>query len=137
MKEGESAMKQQLILPSIPAGATEINNRVGVWRENDQCTYFFGGHPIYSHKANDLRMFRIVTSQLIEAGGCRLVDILRTFGVSKNSVIRSMRKLRQGGVEAFFKPRPVEPYSPNHLLITPKHCWTDNVVEPKLRTNSG
>ena len=107
MKEGESAMKQQLILPSIPAGATEINNRVGVWRENDQCTYFFGGHPIYSHKANDLRMFRIVTSQLIEAGGCRLVDILRTFGVSKNSVIRSMRKLRQGGVEAFFKPRPV------------------------------
>jgi len=100
-------MKQQLILPSIPAGATEINNRVGVWRENDRWTYFFGGHPIYSHKADDLRMFRIVTSQLIESGGCRQVDIMRTFGVSKNSVIRSINKLRQEGVEAFFKPRPV------------------------------
>jgi hypothetical protein len=52
-------------------------------------------------------MFRIVTAQLIESGGCRQVDILRTFGVSKNSVIRSTNTLRQEGVEAFSKPRPV------------------------------
>jgi len=44
---------------------------------------------------------------LIESGGCRQVDIIRTFGVSKSSVIRSVNKLRQGGVEAFFKPRAV------------------------------
>jgi hypothetical protein len=65
-------MKPQLILPCIPAGATEINYRVGVWR------------------ADDLRMFRIVTSQLINSGGCRQTDILRTFGVSKSSIIRSL-----------------------------------------------
>lgn len=52
-------------------------------------------------------MFRVVTAQLIESGGCRQVDILRTFGVPKSSVIRSVTKLRQGGVEAFFKPRAV------------------------------
>lgn len=106
-QEEEGATKQQILLPCIPKGATEINNRVGVWCENDRWTYFMGGHPIYSHNAGDLRMFRIVTSQLIESGGCRQVDILRTFGVSKNSVIRSVNKLRQGGVEAFFRPRAV------------------------------
>ena len=52
-------------------------------------------------------MFRIVTAQLIESGGCRQVDIIRTFGGSKSSVVRSVKKLRQGGVEAFFKPRAV------------------------------
>ncbi len=50
-------------------------------------------------------MFRIVTAQLIESGGCRQVDIIRTFGVSKSSVVRSVNKLRRGGVEDFFKPR--------------------------------
>jgi len=100
-------MKQQLILPCIPIGATEINNRVGVFRENDRCTYFLGSYPIFSHEADDNRMFRIITSQLIESGGCRQVEILRTFGVSKSSVIRSVKKLRQGGVEAFFKQRAV------------------------------
>lgn len=100
-------MKQQLILPCIPMGATEINNRVGVFRENDRCTYFLGSYPVASHKADDNRMFRVVTSQLIESGGCRQVEILRTFGVSKSSIIRSVKKLRQGGVEAFFKQRAV------------------------------
>jgi hypothetical protein len=100
-------MKQQLILPCIPAGASQINHRIGVWRDDDEWTYFIGGHPIYSHGADDRRMFQLVTSQLIESGCCRHVDILRTFGVSKKSVIRSVNKLRQGGVEAFFKPRPV------------------------------
>ncbi len=44
---------------------------------------------------------------MVESGGCRQVDIIRTFGVSKSSVIRSVNKLRQEGVEAFFKPRAV------------------------------
>jgi transposase-like protein len=33
------------------------------------------------------------------------VDILRTFGVSKSSVIRSLKKLRSEGPEGFFKAR--------------------------------
>ena len=50
-------------------------------------------------------MFRLVTSQLIESGACRLVDVLETFGVSKSSVIRSLKKLRLEGPEGFFKAR--------------------------------
>jgi hypothetical protein len=101
----EGVMAQQLILPMIPQGATEINDRVCVWRGEDRWTYFLGTYPIYSHGANDHRMFRLVSSQLIDAGACRLVDILDTFGVSKSSVIRSLRRLRSQGPEGFFKAR--------------------------------
>ena len=45
------------------------------------------------------------TAQLICQGACRQVDIVRTFGVSKISVIRSVEKYRAGGVNAFFAPR--------------------------------
>ena len=45
------------------------------------------------------------TAQLICQGVCRQVDIVRAFGVSKNSVIRSVDKYRAGGVRAFFAPR--------------------------------
>lgn len=100
-------MAQQLILPMIPPGATEINHRVCVWRDEERWTYFLGAHPIYSHGANDTRMFRLVTSQLIDSGACRLVDILQTFGVSKSSVIRSLKRLRSEGPEGFLKARRV------------------------------
>jgi len=99
-------MAQQLILPMIPAGVTEINNLVCVFLGEDKWTYFIGTHPIYSHKSGDQRMFRLVTSQLIDSGACRQVDILNAFGVSKSSVIRALRKFREQGAEGFFSPPP-------------------------------
>lgn len=95
----------QTILPLIPYGATKITDFVSVWRNDDRWTYFLGTHPIYFHKAQDLRMFRMVTAQLIDSGACRQADVIKTFGVSKSSVIRSLKKLRQGGAEAFFQQR--------------------------------
>ena len=100
-------MKQQLILPCIPRGATEINNVVGVFRDDNTWTYFLGGYPVYFHKADDQKMFMMATSQLIESGGCRQVEIIKAFGVSKSSVIRSLNILRNHGPNAFFKPRAV------------------------------
>ncbi|MBU4583424.1 MAG: hypothetical protein KKH02_13610 [Proteobacteria bacterium] len=97
-------MAQQLILPMIPLGATEINNHVSAWRGEDRWTYFLGTHPIYSHHANDDRMFRLITSMLIDSGACRQIEIIRTFGVSKSNIDRSLRMLRAGGPESFFKP---------------------------------
>ena len=95
----------QQILPLIPRGATQINGLVSVWRDDENWTYFYGMHPIYSHKKSDLRMFRFVTSQLIDSGACRQIDIRKAFGVSKSSVIRSLNKLRVQGAEAFFVQR--------------------------------
>jgi len=95
----------QQILPLIPAGATEINGLLSVWRDEERWTYFIGIYPIYSHNKTDQRMFRLVTSQMIDSGACRQIDIIRTFGLSKSSVIRSVRKLRKDGSEAFFVQR--------------------------------
>ncbi len=106
-QEEKGVMKQQLILPCIPRGATEINNVVGVFRNDNLWTYFLGGHPVHFHKADDHKMFRLGTSQLIESGACRQVDIIKAFGVSKSSVIRSQNILRDSGSGGFFKPRAV------------------------------
>ena len=78
---------------------------ISVKCEDDVWTYYHGGHPIYLHRADDTKMFRFITSQLVVTGSCRQVDIIKSFGVSKNSVIRSVNKLRNEGAEAFFKPR--------------------------------
>jgi transposase len=102
--KGKGAMPQQ-ILPLIPRGATQINGLVSVWRDDENWTYFLATHPIYSHKKNDRRMFRLISAQLINSSACRQVDIIRTFGVSKSSVIRSLNKLRSDGPEAFFDQR--------------------------------
>jgi transposase len=95
----------QQILPLIPPGATEINGLVSVWRDEERWTYFIGTYPIYSHDKADERMFRLFTSQMIESGACRQVDVIRAFGVSKSSVIRSVNKLRRDGAGAFFVQR--------------------------------
>ncbi len=50
-------------------------------------------------------MFRLISSQLIDAGACRHKDIIETFSVSKSSVNRALKKLRSEGAEGFFKPR--------------------------------
>ncbi len=64
-----------------------------------------GVYPIYSHPCNDLRMFRLTAAQLIDTGNCQACDIIRTFGVSKSSIDRALRRYRQGGAEAFFQRR--------------------------------
>ena len=55
------------------------------------------------------------TAQLICQGACRQVDIVRAFGVSKQSVIRSINKYRAGGVKAFYTPRATR-----GLVMTPE-----------------
>jgi len=95
----------QQILPFIPRGATEINGLVSVFYDEDRWTYFVGTLPTYFHDKTDQRMFRLTSSLLIESGACRQVDVIKTFGVSKSSVIRSVNKLRKGGPEAFFVQR--------------------------------
>jgi transposase len=92
-------------LPLIADGATRISDLISVVRENGQWTYFCGAHPVFQHAENDRRAYRMFTAQLICQGACRQVDVVRTFGVSKNSVIRSVNAYRTGGIEAFYARR--------------------------------
>jgi DNA-binding MarR family transcriptional regulator len=95
----------QLILPLIPQGATPINQRVSVFRDEDSWTYFIGAYPVYSHRSGDQKTFRFVSSQLIQSGAARQMEIQRAFGVSKSSVIRSLKRLQRAGAGGFFSQR--------------------------------
>jgi hypothetical protein len=95
----------QALLPLIADGANRISDFISVVRENGQWTYFCGVQPVFRHAENDRRSFGMFTAQLICQGACRQVDIVRAFGVSKNSVIRGVDKYRVGGVRAFYVPR--------------------------------
>ncbi|MGO9600001.1 MAG: putative transposase [Isosphaeraceae bacterium] len=95
----------QALLPLIADGATRISDLISVGRENDQWIYFCGAQPVFHHAQSDAHSFRMFTAQLICQGACRQVDIVRAFGVSKNSVIRSVNTYRAGGVKAFYTPR--------------------------------
>jgi transposase len=95
----------QALLPMIPHGATPINDRISVVRQNDQWTYFCGVQPVFEHRDDDRRAFRMFTAQLCYQGACTQAQIIRTFGVSKNSVLRSVAKYRQEGIDGFYRPR--------------------------------
>jgi transposase len=90
------------MLPLLPEGATRINAQVGVFNEGGHWTYLLGMHPIYRHEVENWRGFRITVAQLVDSGACRAVEIIKAFGISKSSMDRTIRKYRQGGLEAFF-----------------------------------
>ena len=89
----------------IPDGATPINDLISVVREGGQWTYFFGVLPVFQHPDNDRRSFRLFTGQLCCHGACTQAEIIRRFGVSKNSVLRSVAQYRQDGAQGFYRPR--------------------------------
>jgi hypothetical protein len=92
-------------LPLIADGATRLSDLISVTRQNDQWIYFCGAQPVFHHAQSDRGSFQMFTAQLVCQGACRQVDIVRAFGVSKNSVLRSVNKYRAGGVKAFYTPR--------------------------------
>ncbi|MCD4655479.1 hypothetical protein K8T06_16285, partial [bacterium] len=95
----------QMWIPIIPSEATAINGTVSVSRNNGMCIYFCGINPMFFHSESDLRSFRMFTSQLVCQGMCKQAEIVRAFGVSKNSVNRGVNKYREGGAKMFFAPR--------------------------------
>jgi len=104
-KDKEKDAISQAILPLIPAGSTQINALVSVFRDEKSWMYCVGVQPFAVHAATDRRTFYVTVAQLIEVGACRPCEIVRSFGVSKRSVLRAVARHRDGGTEAFFSPR--------------------------------
>jgi len=101
----EGTTMPQALLPMIPDGASPISDRVSVVRQDEQWTYFVGLQPVFEHPADDRRAFRMFTAQLCCQEACTQAEIIRRFGVSKKSVIRSVQKFRKEGIEGFYRPR--------------------------------
>jgi hypothetical protein len=105
MGETELSMPQ-LQLPIFPAGSQCITAEIAVERRDKHVVYIYGSLPIFQHQEGDLQSFRLFTSQLIEMGAARQVDIVNAFGVPLPTVKRYLKLLRDGGPQAFFeKPK--------------------------------
>ncbi len=95
----------QLQLPVFPAGATEIAAEMAVQKQDGRVFYLYGHLPVFQHDEQDLKSFRMFTSQLIANGTVKQKDIVRTFGVPLITVKRSVKLYRERGAEGFFEPK--------------------------------
>lgn len=90
-------------LPIFPAGNTQINATLSFEKRDGQVTYFNYMTPVYQHSEDDNKSFRMITSQFCCLGICGPIDIIRTFGVTKQSVYRDMKLYKNEGAAGFFK----------------------------------
>jgi transposase-like protein len=95
----------QLQLPLFPEGITLINQNIGFLRQGATITYVYGNLPVFTHDIDDMPSFRMFTSQLYINGSASQAEICRAFGVSKISVLRSVKLYREKGMAGFFAPR--------------------------------
>ena len=92
----------QLQLPIFPAGAKCITDEIAVECRDKQVVYLYGSLPVFQHAEDDLQSFRLITSQLIDMGVARQVDIVNAFGIPLPTVKRYLKLLRDHGSKAFF-----------------------------------
>jgi len=95
----------QLQLPCFPEGITLINQNIGFIRKDNALTYLYGSLPVLTHDIDDIPSFRMFTSQLYINGSATQAEICRAFGISKISMLRSVKLYREKGVAGFFAPR--------------------------------
>ena len=92
----------QTSLPFFPEDIKLINSQVGFQKRNGIVYYFNGLMPIFQHPEDDLRSFRLFTSQLVVNGNAKQSEIIAAFGVSVISVKRWVKRLREEGLQGFF-----------------------------------
>ncbi len=96
----------QLQLPIFPAGVTEINGRIAVQKEAGRVCYIHGHLPVFQHEEQDVRSFRMFTSQMIVSGTAKPKEIVKTFGVPMITVKRYMKLYRNCGASGFYETKP-------------------------------
>ncbi|MGH8653783.1 MAG: hypothetical protein ACREYE_17145 [Gammaproteobacteria bacterium] len=103
--EEVSSMPQRH-LPFFPPGVSYITRELAFSKERDQVTYFNGHMPVFIHDAEDIAIFRMITSQFCVNGNAKQADIARAFGATTISVKRAVKLYRERGHRGFYAPRP-------------------------------
>ena len=96
----------QLQLPIFPQGVTQLSPDLGVSCRDGRVSYFYGTLPVFTHAAEDVKSFRLFTSQLYVDGKVKQSDLVRVFGVSAISVKRAVKLYEEAGPGGFWRPRP-------------------------------
>ena len=110
----------QLQLPIFPEGSTSINQNIAFVKQDNTITYIYGSLPVFSHDVDDMKTFRMFTSQLYVNGSASQAEICRAFGVSKISVKRSVKLYREKGMAGFFE----KPNRRGPAVLTPEVLTT-------------
>ena len=96
----------QLQLPIFPAGVTEINSRIAVQKEAGRVCYIHGHLAVFQHEEQDVRSFRMFTSQMIVNGTVKPKEIVKAFGVPSITVKRYVKVFRDHGAKGFYENKP-------------------------------
>jgi hypothetical protein len=96
----------QLQLPIFPAGVTEIDSQIAVQKEAGRVFYLHGHLPVFQHREEDVRSFRMFTSQMIAGGTVKPKEIVKTFGVPMITVKRYVKVYRDHGSKGFYASQP-------------------------------
>jgi hypothetical protein len=103
---GKNGEMPQLQLPIYPAGVTEINSRIAVQKDSGTVYYIHGHLPVFQHREEDVRSFRMFTSQMIASGTAKPREIVQAFGVPMVTVKRYVKLYREQGAKGFYESRP-------------------------------
>ncbi len=95
----------QIQLPIFPSGVTHITSELAFKKEGDRVIYFNGQMPVFIHDVNDLKTFRMITSQFCVSGNARVSEIAKAFGIPLVSVKRAVKKYRERGPQGFYAAR--------------------------------
>lgn len=95
----------QIQLPIFPDGVTEITSNLAFEKRDGRVTYFHGLFPVFAHDEEDIRTFRMITSQFCVQGSATQSQIVRAFGVPLRTVKRYCRLYKEKGPQGFYEPR--------------------------------
>lgn len=93
----------QLMLPMFSSDMKLISQLIAVKQVDEMVYYFMNGVPIRTHYKEDLRAFRCFTASLVCNHLCKQTEIQQCFGVSCDSVARSVKLYREKGDAGFYE----------------------------------
>ena len=95
----------QMQLPLFPDGVTHITPELAFCKQDGRVSYFNGQMPVFIHDEDDIRTFRMITSQFCVNGNAKQSEIARAFGITVISVKRAVKRYREQGPKGFYAPR--------------------------------
>ena len=94
-----------LQLPIFPAGSVALSPDVAVVCDGDQVIYFYGQLPVFRHRKEDVKSFRLIASQLYLNGHVKQATFVKVFGVPAISLKRAVAIFEKEGAGGFWRPR--------------------------------
>ena len=98
----------QLLLPIFPRETKLLTETLGVFEKDDFIFYLHCGVPIYQHHREDMDGFHYICSRFGRQKLCKQTDIVRTLGVSADSVCRNYTRSISKKVKGHFLDKTTE-----------------------------